>query len=212
VVVRGRAAHAGRDFAAGRNAIAAAARLAAQLDGLNGQRDGVTLNLARIDGGAPLNMVPDLAVARFNVRMPDEAARAWIADEIARAVAATAADGITAHLHGGFTRPPKPFTPVQQILFHKARAVGALLGQSLTWTPSGGVCEGNNLFAAGVPNIDTLGVRGGDIHSEAEHAFPDSFAERARLSALMLAKIAEGEIDAAALKRAMSQGHAPAEI
>jgi glutamate carboxypeptidase len=212
VVVRGRAAHAGRDFAAGRNAVAAAARLAARLDGLNGQRDGVTLNLARIDGGAPLNMVPDLAVARFNVRMPDEVARAWIADEIARAVAATEADGITAQLHGAFTRPPKPFTPVQQTLFHKAREVGALLGQSLTWTPSGGVCEGNNLFAAGVPNIDTLGVRGGDIHSEAEHAFPDSFAERARLSALMLVKIAEGEIDAAALKRAMSERHEHAQV
>ena len=203
VVVRGRAAHAGRDFAAGRNAVAAAARLATRLDQLNGRRDGVTLNLARIDGGAPLNMVPDLAVARFNVRLPDEAARIWIAEEIARAVAETESDGITAHLHGGFTRPPKPFTPVQQTLFHKAQAVGALIGQSLTWTPSGGVCEGNNLFAAGVPNIDTLGVRGGDIHSEAEHAFPDSFAERARLSALMLVKIAEGEIDAPALKAAM---------
>jgi glutamate carboxypeptidase len=212
VVIRGRAAHAGRDFAAGRNAVAAAARLAVRLDALNGRRDGVTLNLARIDGGAPLNMVPDLAVARFNVRMPDEAARAWIADEIARAVAETEADGITAHLHGGFTRPPKPFTPVQQTLFHKAREVGALIGQSLTWTPSGGVCEGNNLFAAGVPNIDTLGVRGGDIHSEAEHAFPDSFAERARLSALMLVKIAEGEIDAPALKRAMSEGHVHAAV
>ena len=212
VVVRGRAAHAGRDFAAGRNAVAAAARLAARLDALNGQRDGVTLNLARIDGGAPLNMVPDLAVARFNVRMPDEAARAWIADEIARAVAETEADGITAHLHGGFTRPPKPFTPVQQTLFHKAQEVGALIGQALTWTPSGGVCEGNNLFAAGVPNIDTLGVRGGDIHSEAEHAFPDSFAERARLSALMLVKIAEGEIDAPALKQVMTEGQVHAAV
>ena len=204
VVIRGRAAHAGRDFAAGRNAVAAAARLAVALDALNNQRDGVTLNLARIDGGAPLNMVPDMAVARFNVRLPDPEAGDWIAAEIARAVAQVEADGITAHLHGGFTRPPKPFTPVQQTLFSKVRQVGALLGQDITWVSSGGVCEGNNLFAAGVPNIDTLGVRGGDIHSEAEHAFPESFAERAQLSALMLIKIAEGEIDAPALKRAMS--------
>ena len=203
VVIRGRAAHAGRDFAAGRNAVAAAARLAVRLDALNAQRDGVTLNLARIDGGAPLNMVPDLAVARFNVRLPDPEAGQWIAEEIARAVAELEADGITARLHGGFTRPPKPFTPVQQTLFAKVRDVGALLGQEISWVPSGGVCEGNNLFAAGVPNIDTLGVRGGDIHSEAEHAFPESFVERAQLSALMLIKIAEGEIDAPALKRAM---------
>ena len=62
-------AHAGRDFASGRNAVAAACRLAERLDALNGQRDGVTLNIARIDGGAPLNVVPDLAVVRF---MADE--------------------------------------------------------------------------------------------------------------------------------------------
>ena len=93
---------------------------------------------------------------------------------------------------------------MQQTLFSKVREVGALLGQEITWVPSGGVCEGNNLFAVGVPNIDTLGVLGGDIHSEDEHAFPDSFAERAKLSALLLIKIAEGQIDAPALKRAMS--------
>ena len=60
------------------------------------------------------------------------------------------------------------------------------LGLALTWQPSGGVCEGNNLFAAGLPSIDTLGVRGGDIHSPREHAWPDSFAERAQLAALLL--------------------------
>ena len=205
VVVRGKSAHAGRDFASGRNAVAAACRLAERLDALNGQREGVTLNVARIDGGAPLNVVPDLAVVRFNVRLPDEDARAFIVTEIDAAVAAVSVDGISAHLHGGFTRPPKPFTPVQQTLFQKTREVGALIGQEIDWAPSGGVCEGNNLFAAGVPNIDTLGVLGGDIHSEDEHAFPDSFAARAKLSALLLIKIAEGAIDAKALKAAMGE-------
>jgi glutamate carboxypeptidase len=71
--IAGRAAHAGRDFASGRNAILAAARIAQALGALNGQRDGVTVNVARIDGGAPLNMVPDIAVLRFNARLPDAA-------------------------------------------------------------------------------------------------------------------------------------------
>jgi len=203
VVVRGKSAHAGRDFALGRNAVAAACRLAERLDALNGQRDGVTLNIARIDGGGPLNVVPDLAVVRFNVRLPDEAARAFIVAEIDAALAALSKDGISAHLHGGFTRAPKPFTPVQQTLFEKTREVGALIGQTVDWAPSGGVCEGNNLFAAGVPNIDTLGVLGGDIHSEDEHAFPESFSARCKLSTLLLIKIAEGNIDARALKAAM---------
>jgi glutamate carboxypeptidase len=203
VVVRGRAAHAGRDFDKGRNAIAAAADLAVRLAGANGQREGVTLNVARIDGGGPLNMVPDVAVVRFNIRLPDAQAGEWALAHVKAQVEATAADGIAAELHGGFTRPAKPFNAAQQQLFGAVKTAGALIGQEIAWAPSGGVCEGNNLFAAGLPNVDTLGVRGGDIHSQDEYAWPDSFVERAQLSALILAKLASGEIPAAQIKAAM---------
>ena len=117
-----------------------------------------------------------------------------------------AADGIEAHLHGGFTRPAKPFNAAQQTLFGAVKDAGALIGQEIAWAPSGGVCEGNNLFAAGLPNVDTLGVRGGDIHSLGEYAWPESFVERAQLSALILAKLATGEIPAAQIKAAMGAG------
>jgi glutamate carboxypeptidase len=202
IVIHGRAAHAGRDFAAGRNAVIGAARVAEKLHGLNGQRDGVTVNVSRIDGGAPLNMVPDVAVVRFNVRFPEAQAAAWFEGEVARIVGEIG-DDLHAHLHGLITRGAKPFNTAQQRLFGAVKDVGALLGQDIAWKPSGGVCEGNNLFASGLPNVDTLGVRGGDIHSEAEHAFPESFVERAQLSALILMKLASGEIDARAIRAAM---------
>ncbi len=204
VRLTGRAAHAGRDFASGRNAIVAAARIAQALHALNGRRDGLTVNVARIDGGAPLNMVPDVAVIRFNARLPDAGTGQWLMDGIAEALAEAQQDGVAAELHGGITRKPKPFVPAQQRLFEAVRETGALIGQSLAWAPSGGVCEGNNLFAAGLPGIDTLGVRGGDIHSEREHAWPESFVERTQLSALLLAKLAEGAIDAPALRRGLA--------
>jgi glutamate carboxypeptidase len=204
--ITGRAAHAGRDFASGRNAILAAARIAQALGALNGRRDGVTVNVARIDGGAPLNMVPDIAVLRFNARLPQIEDEAWLMTGIAEAMEEGAADGITTELHGGITRKPKPFVPAQQALFEQIRATGVLLGQTIGWAPSGGVCEGNNLFAAGLPGVDTLGVRGGDIHSEREFAWPESFVERARLSALILAKLADGTIDGPGLRLALNQG------
>lgn len=204
IVVHGRAAHAGRDFAAGRNAVMEAARIAQALHALNGRRDGVTCNVAKIDGGSPLNMVPDVAVVRFNVRFPASEDAAWFEDEVDRIVASTTGDGLHAHRHGRITRGAKPFNAAQQKLFGAVKEAGALLGQEIAWKPSGGVCEGNNLFASGLPNVDTLGVRGGDIHSEAEHAWPDSFVERAQLSALILMKLASGEIDAPALRAAMT--------
>lgn len=200
LIVTGRAAHAGRAFEEGRNAVAAAAIIAAALHALNGQREGVSVNVAKISGGGPLNVVADNAVVRWNVRVPDQAAADWIVQQIDALASTPPFEGLSLHLHGGFTRPPKPMDAAQTELFEAVRRAGILLNQSIAWKPSGGVCEGNNLHAAGLPNIDTLGVVGGDIHSDQEYAWPASFAERARLSALILCKIASGEIDAARLK------------
>lgn len=201
LIVTGKAAHAGRAFDEGRNAVAGAAMIAAALHALNGQREGVSVNVAKISGGGPLNVVADNAVVRWNVRVPDQAASDWIMEQIDRLAAVPPFEGLSLHLYGGFTRPPKPMDAAQTELFEAVRRAGVLLNQSIAWKPSGGVCEGNNLHAAGLPNIDTLGVIGGDIHSDQEYAWPASFAERARLSALILCKIASSEIDAARLKQ-----------
>lgn len=201
LVVTGKAAHAGRAFHEGANAVAGAAILAARLHALNGVREGVTVNVAKIAGGGPLNVVADNAVARFNVRVPDAAAADWIEAEVRALSGEPPFPGLALALHGGMTRPPKPMDASQTALFEAVREAGALLGQSIAWKPSGGVCEGNNLHAAGLPNIDTLGVVGGDIHSDQEFAWPASFVERAQLSALILCKVASGEIDALKLKQ-----------
>ena len=104
-------------------------------------------------------------------------------------------DGITAELTGGFTRPPKPMAPANAMVFDWVKQAGLVLGLDIKWKPSGGVCEGNNLWASGCPNVDTLGVRGGEIHSDREFVMLSSLTERARLSALILMKIASGEFD-----------------
>jgi len=200
LVVHGKAAHAGRAFHEGANAVAGAAIVAARLHELNGRREGVTINVAKISGGGALNVVADRAVVRFNVRVRDSQSAAWVTDAVSEIAADAPLPGLSLHLHGGMTRAPKPMDAAQTELFEAVRATGALLGQAIAWKPSGGVCEGNNLHAAGLPNVDTLGVVGGDIHSDQEFAWPDSFAERARLSALLLCHVASGAIDAQKLK------------
>lgn len=200
LIVTGKAAHAGRAFHEGANAVAGAAIIAARLHALNGQREGVTVNVAKISGGGALNVVAENAVVRFNVRVPDAQSSAWISETVRTIASEPPFPGLTLDLHGGMTRAPKPMDASQTALLNAVRDAGALLGQTIAWKPSGGVCEGNNLHAAGLPNIDTLGVLGGDIHSDQEFAWPDSFVERAQLSALILCKIASGEIDAMKLK------------
>ncbi len=189
--VRGKSAHAGRNPADGRNALVAAADLALRLKA--GMRDGLSVNPAKIDGGSPNNVVPDRAVLRVNLRPAslDDQARAEAL--IAQAVAAVAAEhGVSIDSHGHFARPPKPMTPEIEQLFGLVRQAGADLGQTIGWQATGGVCDGNNIAACGVPVIDTMGVRGGSIHSMEEYLIVDSLAERAALSALTLLRLAGG--------------------
>ncbi len=194
-VIRGKSAHAGREHHLGRNAMAAAADFISQVDKLSGVREGLTVNVARVDGGGPENVVPDLAIVRFNVRLeqPEDAAffEARVRDVIAEI---DGREGYGAELAGGFTRPPKPMTPKLQAFFDALKATGAELGIEIGWKPTGGCCDGNNIAAAGIPVIDTLGVRGAHIHSAREYAKLDSLVERSKLSALLLLKIAAGEL------------------
>jgi glutamate carboxypeptidase len=191
IVVHGRSAHAGRNPEDGRNALLAAADLALRLDKL--KRDGLTVNPSRIDGGGPTNVVPDLAILRVNLRPRTPELEAEAKREIETLVSAIATErDVTIAIHGGFGRPPKPLTSEAEALFNLVRQAGADLGQSIAWQPSGGVCDGNNIAACGVPVVDTIGVRGGKIHSMEEFLIVDSLAERAALSALTIVRLAEG--------------------
>jgi glutamate carboxypeptidase len=190
--VEGRSAHAGRNPEDGRNAIVAAADLALRLAAE--RSEGLSVNPARIDGGGPNNVVPDRAVLRINMR-PATAAeqeRAQRALEDAT-VAVMALHDVRIFMHGSFGRPPKPLDARAEKLFRLVRRCGADLGQEIGWRATGGVCDGNNIAACGVPVVDTMGVRGGAIHSEDEYLIVDSLAERAQLSALAILRLAQGE-------------------
>jgi glutamate carboxypeptidase len=196
VVISGRAAHAGRAIGDGRNAVVAAARLATTLADLDDVGRDVTVNVAAIHGGVALNVVPDRAVLRVNARAATEADAAWLVSKINEAVAAIdQLDGFRANCIGGFHCPPKPLDePTQRLLQHVATCAQGL-GLTIMAKPTGGACDGNKLAAAGLPTIDTLGVRGGGIHSPDEYLVVESLAERASLVAILLARLAEGSLN-----------------
>jgi glutamate carboxypeptidase len=191
ITIHGRSAHAGRNPDDGRNALLAAADLALRFEAM--RKAGLSVNPAKIDGGSPSNVVPDLAVLRVNLRPATPELEAEANEMIAQAVAAVSAErDVQIQLHGGFARPPKPMTPDMEALFGLVRQAGADLGQSIGWQPTGGVCDGNNIAACGVPVVDTMGVRGGKIHSMEEFLIVESLKERAALSALTILRLAGG--------------------
>lgn len=188
----GRAAHAGRDPHLGRNAIRALADFVCALDALNGQREGLVVNVGRIEGGGPLNIVPDRASAGYNVRTVVPEDETWTAAAVADLVAElNERDGIRVEVSGEFASPPKPASPASDAIIAELQRCGAQLGLDLGAAPTGGACDGNKLAAAGLPNIDNLGPRGGGLHSADEHLVIASLPERAQLlCAYLLSKAA----------------------
>ncbi len=188
VVVHGRSAHAGRNPRDGRNALLAAADLAMRLAAAQGPE--LSINPARIDGGGPNNRVPDLAVLRFNIRPQTPAAAALAQAHIAELIAGiAAAHEVSIELHGGFSRPPKPVDVAAERLFALVTRAATDLGQPCARADTGGVCDGNNIAACGVPVVDTMGAVGGAIHSPDEFLKVASLAERAKLTALTLYRL-----------------------
>jgi glutamate carboxypeptidase len=190
VVVRGRAAHAGRDYHLGRSAIVPLARLVTQLHAAQCDLPDVTINCGRIEGGGAVNVVPDLAIGRFNARVSRaeeqhavEKCFRDLIDQLGQA------GGISMHLHGGFHSPPKPLDGRSQKLIELVQQCGEELGLNLRVHPSGGACDGNRLAAAGLPVVDTLGPRGGHLHSDQEYLLIDSLSERAKLATLVLMRL-----------------------
>lgn len=191
VIIHGRAAHAGRNPEEGRNALVAAADLAVRLNALKSLE--LKVNPARIDGGGPNNVVPDQAILRVNLRPATPAAMVAAETALRDTIANIQREhDVHCHLHGGFNRPPKPLDPAATRLFELVRDCGAALGlPPIRWNATGGVCDGNNIAACGIPVVDTMGPRGGAIHSSDEYLIVDSLAERAQLSALTMIRIAE---------------------
>ena len=196
VVSHGKAAHAGREHHLGRNAIRAMADFVSAIDELNGKRQGVTINPGFIEGGGATNVVPDTCVMKFNIRTQQPSDEAWCQAQLQSILAdINLRDGINLDLHGHFGRTPKVMTPAWQQLCDLLQSCSQSLQMPIQFMPTGGCCDGNNLAASGLPNIDTLGVQGGNIHSDKEYMRLASLSERAKLSALLMLRLAKAGPD-----------------
>ncbi len=194
VTCHGRAAH-GAQPEAGRNAIAALAEFLVAAHRVPDEVPGTMLNIGVIRGGGVINIVPELAVAELHARIT----RIEQKDTLAARLAALAApinarEGYRIVIEGTFDRPPKECGPVEQSAFAALQSAACDLGlPPLDWVDTGGGSDGNLLFAAGLPNLDGIGIIGNHLHSDREYCSLASIVTRAQLNALFLHRLATGE-------------------
>jgi glutamate carboxypeptidase len=195
VIAQGKSAHVGRAFEEGRNAICHLAEAVTAIHNLNGQRAGVTINVGKIAGGEALNVVPEKAIAQLDVRISTAEDQIWVREQLDKLIHSLARTDYSLTVHGHFTRPVKRVCQGTERLFTRIQNMGKELGITIDWEDSGGCCDGNNLAQHGLAVLDTLGVRGGAIHSSEEYILLDSLTERASLSTLLLMDLAQGGLE-----------------
>jgi glutamate carboxypeptidase len=193
----GRSAHVGRDHAKGISAVKALARAILEVEGFTDGQAGRIVNVGPLRGGRIVNAVPDAASAWGNVRFADAATER---DLGARFDALNTAEGAlpAVRVRRIFNRPAKPLIPAvarfAEGVRDAARDLASAGGSDLPVTTTGGVCDGNIMQSVGLPTLDTLGVRGGNLHRTDEFIEVRSLVERCRLLAVVLSRIATGRI------------------
>jgi len=189
----GRAAHVGREFEKGVSAVTKLGEVLVALGAMADVDAGMIVNVGPLQGGPVTNAVPDYAACWGNVRYRDPEA----GERLGMQIDGVATDGdegalprVVVHRH--WNRPAKPLTPGVERFAHLARTAAEDLDQQLPFAKTGGVCDGNILQDAGLPTIDTLGIRGGNLHREDEFIEIPSLVERAQLLAVLLMRLARG--------------------
>ena len=187
IIVRGRAAHAGIDPAAGVNAVHELALQIERLMAMNDRSRGITVQATVISGGTASNVVPAEARAQVDVRC----ARFADVERLNRRLKALRPilKGAKIAVHGGINRPPLERTAGLQRLFSHAQSLAREMGIAIGESSTGGGSDGNFTAALGVPTLDGLGVIGDGAHALNEHAVIGKMPERAALIAGLLATL-----------------------
>jgi glutamate carboxypeptidase len=187
VTVTGRAAHAGVEPERGRSAIVEAARIATELHGLNGRWPGVTVNVGWIEGGIRPNVVAERCEMRVDLRIPTEASRRDLFEEISRIAERQVVADTTVELQHETSFPPMEKTDAIGRLVEKARALASGLGFEVKDAATGGGSDANPVAGMGVPVLDGLGPIGGNDHAPGEWLDLSSVEPRTTLLAGMVA-------------------------
>lgn len=192
IEVFGQSAHVGREFTKGVSAVTKLGSLLTAVARMADPEQGRIVNVGPLQGGGATNIVPDYAACWGNVRYANPQA----GDELAAMIDALATEDDALPkvvVHRQWNRPAKPLIPAVERLADTIRHAAGDLGQDLPFASTGGVCDGNIMQDAGLPTLDTLGVRGGNLHRPDEFIELASLVDRCQLLAVLLVRLAAGE-------------------
>jgi glutamate carboxypeptidase len=186
VEITGRAAHAGLEPGKGRNAVIEASHQALQLGSLADTAKETTVNVTMIQGGNAINVIPDHAVIKADVRAftPEEFER------VEAGLRTLAGNTIVPEVEvkASMTRnfPPWPPAASTDVLLKRAQKLYAEIGGTLAGVPVGSSADVAFAAETGTPSIDGVAILGGGAHGVDDYADLSSIVPRVYLLTRML--------------------------
>jgi glutamate carboxypeptidase len=190
VTVRGKASHAGVDFAAGASAIVELSRQVLKIAGFTDLKRGLTVNPGIIRGGTRTNVVAAEAAADIDIRISRLRDYAGLDRKFRTLRPVDRRCSIT--VEGGLNRPPMERTRGVVELFRAARKIASQrLGVELEESSTGGGSDGNFIAALGIPVLDGIGGVGEGAHAANESILIGRMADRTALLAHLVAHLGQ---------------------
>ena len=185
IVVRGKASHAGVDFASGASAVLELARQIDHIAGFTQTERGITVNPGVVSGGTRSNVVAAEARAEVDIRVMKLRDAAALEKKFRALRAFDSRCSI--EVSGGLNRPPMERSAGIVKLFRTAQKLARGLGVEVEESLSGGGSDGNFTAALGIPTLDGLGGVGEGAHAVNESILANRIADRTALIGKLLA-------------------------
>lgn len=186
ISARGQAGHAANAAEGKKSAILDLAKLIIDLEGLNGQYPGLSVNIGRMAGGIVPNSVPEEAWASVDVRSPSVEGFSSFLSRLDALTARRRAEGMTLRIEEVGRVPVMEATAGNRALFGVIAKEAFRLKLPAVEQFRAGASDASTIAQAGTPVVDGLGPIGEHDHSDRETLVRESLFARSALLALSL--------------------------
>lgn len=182
----GKPSHAGAALADGRSAIAEMAKKVTQIEKMTS--DDCTFSVGVFNAGQWVNCVSSVCDAEvLTMAKTQELLEEGVSRMMAHHLDS---EDISIEVRRGVTRPVwEPDQPGTMAMLSLAQEIAGEIGFEMTGASAGGGSDGNFTGFMGLPTLDSIGVRGKDLHTLNEHIYTDSLIERAKFAAGLFCRL-----------------------
>lgn len=158
-----------------------------EIEELNNEKEGISANVGKIEGGIGPNTVPEICTALVDIRFLKKEQEQICADQLKKILNKKHIKGVRCTYEITSSRPsmnPKN----NENLYYIVKQMGKSIGLDIEKEIRAGVSDANFIAQNNIPVIDGMGPRGGRDHSTEEFIIKSSIKERILLSSLSILK------------------------